>query len=594
MAKPRQSEEPRPGGRAAARGARTGAPPTAGAASASAATPAGVAAVVLGPVPSTGLARLLRARSFSAPGLPEAALGRLQAGLRLVGGELVEGGALSDAWIGAGPPPGDRPAIATGDEAGALGPRSFGFLNNVDGVAAYLAPLPARPRRGGVALVVPRRDALPEMLPLLLSRRLAISWLISVGDGDPAEAVQLLCHDPQVSGVLLALGRGARAATLQRALGDKPVILLEPAGAGREAALCRAVVRRAGGVAVSSLEDWLAHGALLESAAHAEAGPAPRPRLSVLVVGGGLDGVTQEAARAHLPTPTALCDIDEPEALAAALPVSARGDGTLTVLCAPEFLTCDLPHSPGLVTVDPAQPERLRALFGALSRLCAPGGRGAEAKGAALKVDRERVASILADLPPPLYVGGSVVSEELLSDHDSKRLLHAYGAKVTRQAPASNITAALRVAAKIGLPVVLSPASVEASDKEARDVACHSQADLKRQATVLLGRAPHIMVKELFPDAPRLTLLANLERGLGTVLRAGPELAVLPLTRGDARELAEALVAPHGLDARGLQELLLQLSLCLSEQLLRTELEIYLADQPVVTAASGVLRRPAP
>ena len=36
-------------------------------------------------------------------------------------------------------------------------------------------------RRGSVALVVPRRDALPEVVPLLCSHDLGVSWLISVG-----------------------------------------------------------------------------------------------------------------------------------------------------------------------------------------------------------------------------------------------------------------------------------------------------------------------------------------------------------------------------------------------------------------------------
>jgi hypothetical protein len=113
---------------------------------------------------------------------------RLQAAQR-VRSNLALGPAQLDpeaaVWISGGKVPPGRLGISLDDAAALLGPHSFGFLNNVDGIAPLAAPMAERPRLGRVALVVPRRDALPELPPLLEQRLLGVSWLISVGDGDP-------------------------------------------------------------------------------------------------------------------------------------------------------------------------------------------------------------------------------------------------------------------------------------------------------------------------------------------------------------------------------------------------------------------------
>ena len=101
-----------------------------------------------------------------------------------------------------------------------------------------------------------------------------------------------------------------------------------------------------------------------------------------------------------------------------------------------------------------------------------------------------------------------------------------------------------------------------------------------------------------FTSAKAIPMLRDAEEVMGRIRRvAGVETTVLvPNVRGaqEVMLLSEALAAPHGVDPRGLVELLCQLSLCLSEQMLRAEVEVFLADQPVITAASFVLRRPAP
>src|SRR5262249_47235502 len=150
-------------------------------------------------------------------------------------------------WIGATRPPPDAPSVALGDGAGTLGPRSFGFLNNVGGVAALDAPLPERPRPGGLALVVPRRDALPDLGPLAVARGLGISWIISVGDGDPAEALAFLAADPATTALAVLLGEGANGPSLRAVLGAKPTVIW-----GGDA-MARAVARRAGAPVVDGI-----------------------------------------------------------------------------------------------------------------------------------------------------------------------------------------------------------------------------------------------------------------------------------------------------------------------------------------------------
>jgi hypothetical protein len=543
-----------------------------------------------GALVATDVAQLLRARSFRiGPGAPQA-LARVAGNLQAFGG-AVDGEAA--AWIGEGTPPDGVPAISLADEPATLGPRSFGFLNNIDGICPLAAPMADRPRRGGVALVVPRRDALPEVVPLLLRRRLGVSWLISVGDGDPADVVRFLSVDPGTTGILLALGRGARAVTLNGVLGGKQAAILElltSGGPGREGALCRAVARRAGVPAVSELEEWLAHGALMDAVARprgADGGAeARRARVVLLVLGAGADFVATEARRAGLAqaAPVEIESGDE-EALRAAL-AQAQVEADLIVLCGDPEETVGVVAGRPLLRVDPSQPERLRAILRAVAqRPRTP----AEARPIQVKPDAERVSGVWNELPPPLYVGGQIVLDEPLSDHDAKRLLHAYGAKVSRQAPANTVTAVLRVAGRINLPVVLVPPAREGTQEP--EVVCQTQADLKRQATLLLSRHPHILVREVFPDAPRLRLTVSNERGLGGVMRLGGEAALVPLQRGEARELSDAVAAEHGVDGKGLTELLGQVSSCAHEQPVTLDLQIHLAAEPAVVSASGTLRR---
>lgn len=574
---------------------------------------------------ATDLAQLLRARAFA---VGEAGLAgqRVRLNLQASAGELNPDGAV---WLGLGPPPPESLAVGLGEHAGILGPHSFGFLNNVDGIAPLAAPMAEQPRRGSVALVVPRRDALPEVVPLLCSHDLGVSWLISVGDADPAEVVRFLAIDPATTGVLLALGRGVRAQTLHAALGAKPVVVLEPPGLlGRDPALHRAVARRAGAPIVRDLEEWLAHGALLEAGAAALRAPLSRPaksasaaeaqrlRAAVVVVGAGADLVASESARAGLPPPLKL-DIDEPDRAAAALHKSAQR-AELVILCGPTTDTAALSPPQRTLRVDPAQPERLRSLLRAVAL---PARQPDDAELLSGPGDAARVQAVFRDLPPPLYLSGAVVSDEPLGDHDCKRLLHAYGVPVSRQAPVNTSTAALRVLTKLGLPVVLLPPPAPHKDglaaalaEEQTAVLCTTQAEVKRHATLLLAAHPYILLREVLPPAPRLRLLVSPEKGLGPVLRLGRvpaaagseshlEAALVPLQRGEARELAAWLLAEsmsigaateRPAAEAGLEELLGQVSACAAAHELRLELLLTTLPTPLIVHAVGELKRSAP
>lgn len=597
---------------------------------------------------ATDLAQLLRARAFCLSG-EGPLIARVASNLETFGGQIDEDAA---AWIGIGTPQEGRVALSLGESAGALGPHSFGFLNNIDGIAPLAAPFSQqdRPRRGHLAWVVPRRDALPEVAPLLSARGLGVSWLISVGDGDPAEVLRFLALDPATSAILLSLGRGARAQTLYEALGDKPIALLEPSSLPvRDSCLIRAVARRAGAVVTSQLEEWLAHAALLDAAAAPGAfvvepkarlktgsSPARRLRAAVVVAGAGADFVSSEVHKVRTDRRAQLVvravDMDSAEgderARLESVLRQAALDAQVVVLCGAGEAIADVTAPGPLLRVDPGQPERLRAVLGALASPPLVAVPGRDDKTLESAVARERVEAVLADLPPPLYVGGAVVCDEVLGDHDCKRLLHAYGVRVSRQAPANTTTAALRILGKLNLPVELLPAlspqadveRVVAEEAQSR-ILCGTQAEVKRQATLLLSRSPYVLLRESLPKSAMLRVQASKERGLGMLLRlirvdaaggravalagqnASWEAALLPLRLGEARQLCEGLVssiaAEHSTsldpicDAKELCELLAGLSVCLTEHALTLDLLLRLGPEPAVTHAAGVLERKA-
>jgi acyl-CoA synthetase (NDP forming) len=502
----------------------------------------------------TQLGALLRARRFRLGAGAE----RVAHNLRLHGGEIAGDAA---AWIGATRPPPDAPSVSLGEAPGTLGPRSFGFVNLVGGVAALDAPLPALPRRGGLALVVPARDALPDVGPLALARALGLSWIVSVGDGDPAEALAFLGADPLTTSLAVVLGAGARGATLRQVLGVKPTVVW-----GGDA-LCRAVVRRAGALAVDGIDAWLARAALLD------AGVEPGGEVEVVVIGGGRAFVEDEVRAAALSAPVTAVDERTPEALAAAVAAAAAaGRAVVLVAGGPPSLP-EAPSALRLLTADLRHPEHLRALLAALALPPVDAGEGTPRA----RVDRELAAKVRAEV------------DTALSDHDAKRLLKAWGARVTRQAPTGTPTGAVKLARQIGLPVLLEV------DGDQRRV--ETFPEVRRMAALLLqaSRAPtpSVMVRESFPDAPRARARVGWEKGLGLVLRIVEReaCALLPLTRADAQALSAATAARRAADQRAVAELLGRIAACAEAEQATLDLELFVGAEPAVLRASGELRR---
>lgn len=549
------------------------------------------------------VSRLLRARSFWIDGETPAAQrvrSNLQSGPARIDRE-------AEAWISTGRLPSDRVGIALAEGSGLLGPNSFGFLNNVDGIAPLSAPLAERPRLGRVALVVPRRDALPELAPLLSSRLLGVSWLVSVGDGDPAEVLQFLQHDPATGGLLVALGKGARPSSLLDSLVGKPaVVLLSPSQ--RDSALLRAVSRRALAKVTSSFEEWLAHGALLDAGFPSQLSrPAMRRDktsgrpASVIVLGAGADLVQRELSALHWPPPLRV-DADDADAVARTLAKAAE-QADLLILCGSRDQLADVRPARAAILLEPSERDRLRALLLAIQSVTTP---TLPHTPVVVRPLRDRLETVLADLPPPLYVAGEVVSREPLGDHDVKRLLAAYGVRVSRQAPVNSTTSALRVVGKLGTPVWVLPGLLPMDDvsklaaAEARDgVLCQTQAEVKRQTAQLLERCECVLLREVPPKGPSLRVQAVSERGVGLTLRVSPvgdetgsEACLLPLLSDEAQAVARSFVPDEDASQlASLAQLLGQIAVCFESQKIEGDLLIRLADEPLVVQAAGVLLR---
>jgi hypothetical protein len=504
------------------------------------------------------LAALLRARRFRVGAGAE----RVARNLTAHGGELAPDAA---AWIGVTRPPADAPSIALGEHPGTLGPASFGFLNVAGGVAALDAPLPSLPRRGTLALVAPRRDALPDLVPLALARNLGLSWIVSVGDADPADAIRFLHADATTDALALRLGAGADGASLRGVLGAKPAVVW-----GGDA-LCRAVARRAGAHVAATLEEFVARAALLDAAVE------PGASVAVLVLGGGRGFVADEVAAAGLDADVAAVDDRDAAALDEAIAQAKSAHRAVLVVAGGPPVVPDVAPPPRILTADLRHPSELRALLAALA---APA-PDADDKTPRARVDKELAARVRAEV------------DAELSDHDAKRLLKAWGVRVSRQAPAPTPTAAIAVAKKIGLPVALL---LGAEERVAESVA-----DVKRVAALLLqagneaarGAPVSVMVRERFADVPRARVRIAAERGVGLTMRVGEAYALAPLTSADALELARATAARRAADQRALAELLQRVAACAAGEDAAFELDLYIGAEPAVVAARGELRRKA-
>jgi hypothetical protein len=509
----------------------------------------------------TPLYALLTAREFRLG----ASSDRVARNLALHGGAIAADAA---AWVGSARPPDDAPSVGLGSFAGTLGPRSFGFVNVRGQVAPFDAPLPSLPRAGGVALVVPARDALPDLGPLALARGLGLSWIVSVGDGDPAEALAFLHADVMTASVGLVLGAGADGASLRAVLGAKPSVVW-----GGDA-LCRAVARRAGAVVVEGpggLSSFLAHVQLFD------AGVVPGAAVEVIVVGGGRAYVEDEVRAVGLDAQVIGVDERAPEELEAAIAAAAGRSRPVVLVAggapAPAGSSSGI-DGVQLLSADLRHPEHLRALLAALAAPVAE----PESGRIRTRADKELASRVRGE------------SEGALADHDAKRMLKAYGARVTRQAPTNTPTGATKLAKQIGVPCILAtPTEERVAD---------TMADVRRLAALLLqsfdpaaDTMPSVMVRERFPEVPRAKVKIAPEKGLGLTLRIGTACALLPLTRADAQTLAAATAARRAADQRAVADLLIKIASCAADEDVTFDLELYVGAEPAVLSATGELRR---
>ena len=505
----------------------------------------------------TPLYALLTARKFRLGASSE----RVARNLALHGGTVAGDAA---AWVGAARPPEDAPSVGLGSFAGTLGPRSFGFVNVHGQVAPFDAPLPALPRAGGLGLVVPARDALPDVAPLALARGLGLSWIVSVGDGDPAEVLAFLTADAMTSSLGIVLGPGASGASLRAVLGAKPSVLW-----GGDA-LARAVARRAGAVVVDGgLSSFLAHVQLFD------AGVEPGAAVEVIVVGGGRAYVDDEVRAAALDARVVAVDERAPDELDAAIAAAAAAHKPVVLVAgtAPtELSRVAASDEARLLSADLRHPEHLRALLLALASPVVE----SETTRTRPRVDKELAARVRSEI------------DGALSDHDAKRLLKAHGARVTRQAPTNTPTGAVKLAKQIGVPCIVAVGA----DERVAD----TPADVKRLAALMLqavdGVSPSVMVRERFPEVPRVRVKVASEKGLGATMRVGAACALLPLTRADALALAVATPARRSADQRAVADLLTKIGSCaVDEEIATLELELYVGGEPAVLQASGELKR---
>jgi hypothetical protein len=501
----------------------------------------------------TPLHALLTARRFRLGASTE----RVARNLALYGGTVAGDAA---AWIGAARPPEDAPSVGLGSFAGTLGPRSYGFVNVHGQVAPLDAPLPALPRLGSLALVVPARDALPDVAPLALARGLGLSWVVSVGDGDPAETLAFLTADMMTSSLGIVLGPGASGASLRAVLGAKPAVVW-----GGDA-LCRAVARRAGAVVVDGgLSSFLAHVQLFD------AGVEPGAAVEVIVVGGGRAYVDDEVRAVSLDARVVAVDERAPEELDAAIAAAVGARHAVVLVAGTPPAALARVDNAQLLSADLRHPEHLRALLQALAAPVAESESGRTRP----RVDKELAARVRSEI------------EGAMSDHDAKRLLKAYGVRVTRQAPTNTPTGAVKLAKQIGVPCLV----VGGADERVADTV----ADVKRIAALLLqtvdGESPSVMVRERFPEVPRVRVKVSPEKGLGSTMRVGTACALLPLTRADGLALAVATPARRSADQRAVAELLSKIATCAVEEEAVLELELFVGAEPAVLVAAGELKR---
>lgn len=497
--------------------------------------------------PSDGaLALLLHARRFRLGAGAE----RIAKNLERHGGEIL---ADAPVFVGRGRPPAAIPSLSLGELPGTLGPYSLGFIHVEAKIAAWDGLLEALPRRGHLGVIVGTATDLPDVPALLARHGLGVSWLISTGMGDPASALRFLNHDKSTTAIAL-FGAHAESRGLRALVGVKPTVVL-----GGDRAL-HAMVRAGGGVVSTELHDWLSAARLLTLPQALAAPP------EVVVIGAGRSFVEAQLAERGLAWRVReVASIDELTPVAS--PVLLCGNGALP--------SRDDDESAVRIAVDLLAPGQLATMVDAIARRLA-----VVAPMPAATLDR-----VLRD-----RVRGEV--DVTLTDHDGKRLLKAYGARVTRQAPTNTPTGATKLARTVGLPVVI--------ERHGEQRVAASLPDVRRETALLLemplsdeesrlGLSPSVMVRERVPEAPRCRVRVHTDRDLGPLIKVGEEVALLPLSDEEARRLATATQARRAGDQHAVAAQLLAIAACATAERATLELELFVGAEPMIVTAKGAL-----
>jgi acetate---CoA ligase (ADP-forming) subunit beta len=176
------------------------------------------------------------------------------------------------------------------------------------------------------------------------------------------------------------------------------------------------------------------------------------------------------------------------------------------------------------------------------------------------------------DRVAPIIAAARANGQRMLSEHDGKRILSAYGVPVTREILVSSLTAARAAARRIGFPLVLKACSDDAAHKTEKGlvaVGLRSQAELAAAFRRLKTRAGagyegDFLVQEMIAGAREVMIGMTRDAQFGPSVMFGlggiftevlqdVVFRIAPLTRRDGRAMLSGIRAHRILGAvRGL------------------------------------------
>jgi len=100
-----------------------------------------------------------------------------------------------------------------------------------------------------------------------------------------------------------------------------------------------------------------------------------------------------------------------------------------------------------------------------------------------------------------------------------------------------------------------------------------------------------VMVRERYAESPRCKVRIAQERGVGSTIKVGDAIAILPIEAAEAIRLAQKGGARRAADQRLLAGVLIQLGTIALAENASLDIELFIANDPVVVRATGTLRR---